>query len=278
MGTIFGYYGPVDDGQYTVASYMTAYQAYNGIDGAQLGWANDITGQIIMSNPDLGYDHSGKLEGAALLVNIPPDTTGQIIYTRQMDAGCDGLTINAEAWITVFTNAANGPYSPVKVKLRLRELADPSNVAEVSGTATRQGDGGGFWVPVRASLSLKESAYIMELINDQGKVWYGNDLVVDDIKVRACIPNTSPCAVVTKDQDGTLSNAGFLYPNPTEGVVSLPDYKKYRTYKIFDGQGNLLKSETVLTDKIDVSDLKQGLYTVLLMNKDGQVQRRIVKE
>lgn len=178
----------------------------------------------------------------------------------------------------MFTNAANGPYIPAKVKLRLTDLSDMLNVSEASASVTRQADGGGAWVRIAANLSLGGSPYRLELINDQPISVNGNDLVVDDIKVRACIPTGSACSVVTKDQDRSLSSATFLYPNPTEGLVYLPDYKQYTSYKILDAQGNVLRSSTVQTEKIDVSDLRQGVYTILLSNDNTQLLRRIVKE
>lgn len=268
--------GPIMDGEYTVASYLTGYNAYNGHNGAMLQWAGCVHG--LSTCPNISYDHSGKAEGAALFLNAPPSTFREIIYTKDLDAGCEGLYISSEVWISVFTNAAAGAYVPAKVKLRLTDVSDMLNISETTATVTRQADGGGAWVRLATNLSLGGSQYRIELINEEPRSENGNDLVVDDIKVRACIPTGSACSVVTKDQDRSLSSATFLYPNPTEGLVYLPDYKQYTSYKILDAQGNVLKSSTVQTEKIDVSDLRQGVYTILLSNDNTQLLRRIVKE
>lgn len=277
FGAVFKGTDVIMDGEYTVASYITSYQPYNGIAGAMLNWSGCINGLLVCPT-SITFDHSGRAEGAALFLNFPPNAQGQVFYAKQLDAGCEGLNINAEAWISVFTNAATGPYIPVKVRLRLTDVDDPSNISEMVASATRQVDGGGAWVRVSSNLALKGSSYKLELINDQAQAMNGNDLVIDDIRVRACVPTNSPCAVVTNEADKSFTSSLYLYPNPTEGIVYLSDYNQYTSYRILDAQGQVLKTATVHTEKIDVSDLKQGVYTILLSSENTQVLKRIVKQ
>lgn len=174
------------DGEYAVAGYLTGYNAHNGYEGAKLEWANRVTGPT--TPPDLSYDHSGAVDGAALFLNCPINTGGKTLYERTISNLCFGKQLFFECWIAVFTNSAAGPYNPVDVKVRLTDGGDPSNVKEASATATRQADGGGVWVRVGTQINLSGNSLKMEIINNQDVSENGNDLVLDDIKIMACAP------------------------------------------------------------------------------------------
>ena len=178
--------GVVEDGEYTVAAYLTAFQPYNNISGAMLGWANRVTGPVFV--PDIAYDHSGKLDGAALFINCSPNSVGVPLYTRTIDNLCPGKELFFEVWIAVFTNEAFGPYQGVNVTVRLIDEANPINMIEETGEATRQADGGGVWVKVSSQILLSGTSMQIQIINNQNASMEGNDLVIDDIKVLACLP------------------------------------------------------------------------------------------
>ncbi|MCR6642990.1 MAG: hypothetical protein NVV82_29360 [Sporocytophaga sp.] len=180
-----------NDGEYTVAAYLTGFNfPVNGYDGARLGWANRVTGPTAanIGNPDLAYDHSGQPDGAALFLNCPTFTQGQILYSRTIENLCFGKQLFFECWIAVFTNGPS-PYNPVKIKVVLTDLDNAAGIpVEVTGTATRQEDGGGVWVRIGAQINLVGSRLKMDIINDQNVAANGNDLVLDDIKIMACSP------------------------------------------------------------------------------------------
>ncbi|MCU0417084.1 MAG: T9SS type A sorting domain-containing protein [Cytophagaceae bacterium] len=181
--------GPLQDGDYAVAAFINGYNSpIDGYAGARLEWASRITGTNTIPNPDLYYDHSGQRDGAALLLNCPPFTLNQVMYSRTINNLCFGKQLFFQCWITVFTNGAMGPYNPVNVKVRLTDGGNPMNVIEVTGTATNQNEGGGVWVPINAQITLTGTTLLMEIINNQNVAIDGNDLVLDDIKIMACSP------------------------------------------------------------------------------------------
>lgn len=188
--TFSGGPGPLNDGQYAVAAYLTGYNyPVNGFNGARLEWANRVKGLNAIPNPDISYDHSGTPEGAALFLNCPPSTFGQTLYSRTINSLCSGKQLYFECWIAVFTNSASGAYNPVNVQVRLTEVGNAGNTVTASGTATREADGGGVWVRVSTSITLTTgNAIQMDLINNINASVNGNDLVLDDIKVMACSP------------------------------------------------------------------------------------------
>ena len=72
----------------------------------------------------------------------------------------------------------------------------------------------------------------------------------------------------------------LLYPSPTNNFISLDE--KYLTddkssLKIFDAQGKLVLSNTINHYQIDVSNLKNGIYFLLLMNDKGSYKGTFIK-
>ncbi|MFL5729522.1 MAG: T9SS type A sorting domain-containing protein [Cytophagaceae bacterium] len=186
--TFNGAVGPINDGEYTVAAYLTGYNTpINGYAGAQLQWANRVMGLTTIPNPDLSYDHSGTPEGAALFINCPPSTFGQKLYSRDISNLCSGKQLFFECWIAVFTNSAAGAYNGVNVQVNLTDLSS-GTVVTTSGTANRQADGGGTWVKIAAQINMTGNTMRMDIINNENVSVNGNDLVLDDIKIMACAP------------------------------------------------------------------------------------------
>lgn len=180
----------LNDGEYCVAGVLTQYNGttYNGtpVNGAKLEWAGRIGGP---RNPvDPAYDHSGELPGCALFINCNPNTGGQSIYSRTIGNLCQNRQLFYECYITVFTNSANGTYNPVDVTIRLTEQGNEGNYSEARGTATIESEGGtGTWVKLSGDIFLERSdAVILDVINNSDVDQNGNDLVIDDIIIRAC--------------------------------------------------------------------------------------------
>ncbi|MBP3716655.1 MAG: hypothetical protein J6I79_04045, partial [Paludibacteraceae bacterium] len=179
--------GPIVDGEYCVAGVLTGYNAYQGMAGAHLEWANRIGGKTKpLDTPEM--DHSGEVQGCALFINCNPHTAGQNIYEREITHLCQNRQLFFECYFSVFTNSANGPYNPVDITARLSEIGNSTNVVEMKGTATIQSEGGtGSWVKLSSQIFLeKNDAVKLEIINNTNVSENGNDLVLDDIIIRAC--------------------------------------------------------------------------------------------
>ncbi|MCQ2958599.1 MAG: hypothetical protein MJ198_00225 [Bacteroidales bacterium] len=190
LGCDFKATSSLGDGDYCVAGVLTQYNGtvYNGtpIDGAKLEWAGRIGG--LQQPVDPSVDHSGELPGCALFINCKPNTGGKSLYTRTIDNLCQNRQLFYECYITVFTNSANGKYNPVDVTIRMTEKGNTSNYSEARGTATIQSEGGtGTWVKISGDIFLEKSdAVILDVINNSNVDQNGNDLVVDDIIIKAC--------------------------------------------------------------------------------------------
>ncbi|MBR4974351.1 MAG: hypothetical protein IKY60_02065, partial [Bacteroidales bacterium] len=220
--TYSGSRGPLNDGYYTVAGVLTSYNPIDGMEGAHLEWANRVGGQ---TNPaEVYYDHSGELGGCALFINCTPNTKGQNIYERKIMNLCQNRQLFFECYFTVFTNSANGKYNPVDITIKLTEIGNETNSEEIQGIATIQSEGGtGTWVKLAGQIFLeKNDAILLQVVNNQNADVNGNDLVLDDIIIKACAApslqayydiNTFDTDTVTCDNnDGLIT----VYAKPSD--------------------------------------------------------------
>jgi len=195
-GTTYISGGPVNNDEYTVAAGLNGYQSYtypgNGVTyatGSGLQWAANIEGNA--TQPAVTFDHSGNYEGAALLINIPPNSKGDVIYSNTINNLCGGKSLYFQAWITVFTSSAPGTYHPVNVLVKLIDGSNAANFYIDSATTTAVPFGGcGCWVEITGQLTLGagSTSMIFQLIENQNDDANGDDLVLDDISVLACSP------------------------------------------------------------------------------------------
>ena len=80
---------------------------------------------------------------------------------------------------------------------------------------------------------------------------------------------------------GELNNSPIsLYPNPTEGFISVATKKEAVSLVVMDVKGVIVLTSEILTN-IDVSSLNKGLYYVQLLGASGEVvskTERLIKE
>ncbi|MEE0995867.1 MAG: hypothetical protein U0L74_00605, partial [Paludibacteraceae bacterium] len=215
--------GPISDGEYCVAGVLTGYNGpYNGMVGANLQWAADLHG--IKLDKGFHTDHSGTPEGCCLLINCKDQTGGQNIYERDITNLCQNRQLFFECYITIFTSSAAGVYNPVDVTVRLTEIGNETNFIEKRATQTLPkpvGNGTGDWVKISGEIFLeKNDAVKLEIVNNQNTDQNGNDLVLDDIIIKACAaPSLQAYYDVQTFDTDTLTCGGegiTVYAKPSE--------------------------------------------------------------
>lgn len=87
-------------------------------------------------------------------------------------------------------------------------------------------------------------------------------------------PGTGPVV------DFTLSTVGLVhgdisamlsaYPNPTINTVFIQSNEKFQQINVIDMYGKTLKSLVNNEHEINVSDLLQGMYSLMIVTKDGK--------
>ena len=73
--------------------------------------------------------------------------------------------------------------------------------------------------------------------------------------------------------NNTVGNSVKIYPNPaTENLFLAGDLSNFETVKIFSVDGRLIKTQTIHSDKIDVSKLQSGTYILQLSGSNKKAQ------
>ena len=94
--------------------------------------------------------------------------------------------------------------------------------------------------------------------------------------------DTTACFSYSSTSIKTISNelTWSAYPNPATGSVfiNLPEVNKSARLKIIDTQGKLVKEVSIneSTVKVDVSELSNGMYQMILISDDKSSSRSIV--
>ncbi|MBK8720749.1 MAG: T9SS type A sorting domain-containing protein [Saprospiraceae bacterium] len=70
-----------------------------------------------------------------------------------------------------------------------------------------------------------------------------------------------------------------IYPNPTYSVLNLENLNGYEKATIYDINGKLLVQKVISNDveKIDLSNLTNGIYFLRLVNKNTDIVTKIIK-
>jgi ligand-binding sensor domain-containing protein len=107
-------------------------------------------------------------------------------------------------------------------------------------------------------------------IDDSSKKWIacGNLFVYDENGIETLI----------EEKTTSLSNQGLLFPNPASGRLSISKgADNVKCVEIFNSLGCLVKRSLFdITKKIDISDLKSGMYFVKIKTNEGYRNEKLV--
>ncbi len=69
-----------------------------------------------------------------------------------------------------------------------------------------------------------------------------------------------------------------IYPNPADNFIFIDDNKISDRIEIFDSKGNLITSQKIMDNKLDISNLERGIY-FFKIKKDGKIfVEKIIKK
>jgi hypothetical protein len=69
-----------------------------------------------------------------------------------------------------------------------------------------------------------------------------------------------------------------IYPNPSEGIISIEYDKNLKSplLEIYDTKGSVLKIEDINQNKIDISELNRGIYLYILTDGNNISKGKLV--
>lgn len=100
-----------------------------------------------------------------------------------------------------------------------------------------------------------------------GQTYY---IVISSWEAPQTIPYTLNITLISLGIDTyNLNNSISLYPNPTNGELFFETSFEITKAIIYNVNGQLIESKDVASNKIEVSQLAEGIYFVELENKEG---------
>ncbi len=64
-----------------------------------------------------------------------------------------------------------------------------------------------------------------------------------------------------------------IFPNPSNGIVYIQSDVNFETFECYDGTGRIVKKDAIIENKIDLSNLKSGVY-ILNIKKNQHIYRK----
>ena len=121
------------------------------------------------------------------------------------------------------------------------------------------------------SLGIENNPYVNKILTEVTSSYNGVDW---DIVSRKTY-NYDNTAGVNDFNDSQI----IMYPNPTSGFVYLSNINKKLDYKVYDVTGKISMEGKINTDnKIDLSNLKSGLFFLKLKTETGNIiHRKVLK-
>lgn len=68
----------------------------------------------------------------------------------------------------------------------------------------------------------------------------------------------------------------LLFPNPTKGILNIKTSQRTDQINVFDATGKQVKSFQNIQDKVDVSNLTNGIYYLEILNSKGKFREKFV--
>jgi hypothetical protein len=75
------------------------------------------------------------------------------------------------------------------------------------------------------------------------------------------------------------NNQIIVYPNPAKNTLFITKVKDGAKYKVYSAIGQLVQTGTILSNKIDVSRLINGIFVIDITDTNGEsAQKKFIKE
>lgn len=154
---------------------------------------------------------------------------------------------------------------------------------ELPDSSTNQLGSQGF---VRFALSPVSGLSLGTEIHNEADIYfdYNSPITTNDAwyTIDIAFPYDSSFVVDNHSGLNELSNNGFVtvYPNPVRDILNVRSNNSAEIYQVdlFDLTGKQINIQKISSEKYDVSDLKQGVYLLLIRTDSGDYPVRFIKE
>ena len=190
------------------------------------------------------------------------------------DAAPGGYTINGAALlesvddaITLYFNeyfgTQSGPDLHVYLAINFEAPSTPGNTNIDLGELSSNSGSQSYSVP--SGVSLDDYSYVLIHCLSFNHWWGGG--LLDEIN----------CTTATTDVNEDLSSS--IYPNPSKGIIHLPEFKPGTRIHIYNVSGNLIYSlDESISRQLDLSQLASGIYFLKITDEKKSGIARVVIE
>ncbi|WP_419869751.1 fibronectin type III domain-containing protein [Chryseobacterium sp. CT-SW4] len=144
-------------------------------------------------------------------------------------------------------------------------VSSPNTTTPVTGT---------FSVPADAFISMTDYKYVVMRVAMQRDGIPVNCTSFDNGEVEDYTVRISKQIIPNPTNQTDI----LVYPNPVRSVLNVKNISARANYKLYNVTGQIISTGIILNNKIDVSQLSQGVYVIDI--EDGQVtaQKKFIKE
>ncbi|ANF49260.1 hypothetical protein A0O34_01220 [Chryseobacterium glaciei] len=214
-------------------------------------------GKPTMENISVGSTYTDYTAVPAKFIELIQGSTGNEIAIEKTWLG----TNNNEGIAVWIDFDRNGTFD-----INERILASaPSTTTPVKGT---------FNVPTDAFVSLTDYKYVVMRVAMQKDgipvncTSFANG-EVEDYTVRISKPGVP---------NATNQTDIMIYPNPVKTVLNVKNTSSRSNYKIYNAAGQVVSAGIILNNKINVSNLINGVYVIDIDDAKGTAQKKFIKE
>ncbi|QAA80715.1 T9SS type A sorting domain-containing protein [Aequorivita sp. H23M31] len=263
------------DGTFTDISATTGIHALTmtGIENCTYDFNNDgyadiiSNGNILLNNGDMTF---------TLIPNALPNNNGSFGDLNNdgfIDSFANGHIYynngNANHWIKIVTKGIESNSNGIGARITITSALG-TQIREV-----RSGEGFKYMSTLNTHFGLGEDTEIATLT-----VRWPSGIIdtYENVDVDQTIYITEGSTTVGIEEN--VVNNLILYPNPTEGILTLSNANNFTNprYSIFDMQGRLIIGSALNQNQIDVSQLANGTYLLKINDLNSTKIQRFIKK
>ena len=219
-------------------------------------------------------DHTGNANGGMLQFDCRDGNSKDILYQRTLKNVCKNTFLNFSVWIT---KANTSEADPIKVRFILRRGGadgEPIGKKDIDNIDVNDG-----WVHIFAMFNTgelnAEGEITVQVINLAKYGQFGNDLLLDDLELSACLPLAKlVCSDgVSVEKTIDLGETEVLTASIENGILENPYYYwQYKTARslwqpFFDEVNQTALAPTQGLDKMQVKPEESSVqYRVIIAN------------
>lgn len=214
-------------------------------------------GKPMMENTSLASTYTNYTGNPAKFIELIQGSTGNEISIEKSWLGA-----NNDEGIAVWIDFDRNGYFDINERIL---ASAPNTTTPIKGT---------FNVPADAFISLTDYKYVVMRVALQKDAIPVNCTNFTNGEVEDYTVRISKTAVPSSvNQDDIM-----IYPNPVSSLLYVKNISTKGNYKIYNSAGQLVSKGIILNNKIDVSNLLNGVYVIDIEDAKGTIQKKFIKE